>query len=122
MTPSQDEVVPPPDGPRRGHRTRRWIAVAVLGVALVVAVVILVNHVERAERMQDERDAAEQSAWDNRTEMDQVIIDTAARLGLTGAPREERETPLTCMRNDGRPGLSYLAHGCLLYTSDAADE
>lgn len=60
-----------------GRRARVRIAVAVAGVVLVATVVMVVNQVGRTQQMQDERDAAEQSAWDNRTELNQVLADTS---------------------------------------------
>jgi hypothetical protein len=93
-----------------GRRARVRIAVAVAGVVLVATVAMAINQAGRAQQMQDERDAAEQSAWDNRTELNQVLADTLTHLGLTGEAKDLPGSPMACVRNDGRRGLSYHLH------------
>jgi len=67
---------------------------------LVATGVMVVNQVGRAQQMQDERDAAEQSAWQNHTELNQVLADTLTHLGLTGEAKDVPGSPLACVRND----------------------
>ena len=91
----------------RGGRARAWlVAVVVLVIALVTLLVIQI----RAHQAQADNDAQETSAWEERGVLDQVLVGTAAHVGIDGERPEVRETALTCTRNDGRQGWSYFLH------------
>lgn len=89
----------------------RRVAAWSLAVVVVVAVTIgVVASNERNARVQAEQDAAEPTAWENRLAMDQVLVETAKAAGNNSDLLPEQEETLTCIRNDGRPGVSYLLH------------
>lgn len=86
------------------------MAIAAVGVvALGLGAAAITNRVSAA-REQDERDATEPTAWENRVEMDQVLLDAALVLGIEPEVQEQREAPVGCVRRDGREGVSYFLH------------
>lgn len=100
----------PPTGADPVRRRRLvWVSI-VAGVAVVALVALAVSARVTADRERAERDAAAPTAWEDRVEMNQVLIDTARLLGITSDPLPVRETPLTCVRRDGRYGVSYFLH------------
>lgn len=100
-----------PAGESWGPRRRRsvWVP-AVVGVLLVVAIGVVIADRVAASRERDEQDAAEPTAWENRVEMDQVLLDAALVLGIEPQVQEQREAPVGCVRRDGREGVSYFLH------------
>lgn len=52
----------------------------------------------------------EESAWENRQELDRVLAETAELAGVDGKLDPVSENSLTCERNDGRDGVSYFLH------------
>lgn len=93
-----------------GRRKTRWMAIAIVGVVAVGLGAAAVANRVFAAREQDEQDAAEQTAWENRIEMDQVLLDAALMLGIEPQVQEQREAPVGCIRRDGREGVSYFLH------------
>lgn len=97
-----------PAGESGGPRRRRsvWV-LAVVGVLVVVAIGVAIADRVAAARERDERDASEPTAWENRVQMEPVLISTARQLGITDEALPESDAPLGCERRDGRQGLSY---------------
>lgn len=91
--------------PPSSRSRHRWVIVVLMCAVTVGARLITANL-----RVRDRADAAEPSAWENRADMDAVVLATAERVGIDGRSRAVLETPLTCRRNDGRDGLSYQLH------------
>lgn len=77
---------------RRRRRGQMWALLAAGLVAAGLVVAVIVNRVAQA-REQDAQDAAEPTAWENRAEMDQVLVDTARLLGISGEVQPQREAP-----------------------------
>ncbi len=93
--------------PRRSRP--RWVLLGV-GVAVAAMLGLVINDRMADARSQDARDAAEPTAWENRAAMDRVLVDAARVMGIDPEVQPQREAPLTCMRHDGRQGVSYFLH------------
>ena len=92
-----------------GPRRARWLAVAAVGVvAAGLGAAAIAKRVSGQDG--DEQGASEPTAWENRIEMDQVLLDTASLLGIEPQVQEQREAPVGCVRRDGHEGVSYFLH------------
>ncbi|GEN81489.1 hypothetical protein AFE02nite_32230 [Actinotalea fermentans] len=88
------------------RRRSAWV-LGVVGVLVVVAIGVVIADRVAAARERDEDDALEPTAWENRVQMEPVLVETARQLGITSEPLPESDAPLGCERRDGRQGLSY---------------
>ena len=50
----------------------------------------------------------EQTAWDNRVELDRVLVETAEAAGVETTEDAVNMGTVACTRNDGRAGTSYF--------------
>lgn len=110
-----DEVIKAASPPSQ-RAGRRRAASGILVAIAVLAGILVVNRLTR-----EDGEMGDVTASGSRDELDRVLVDTAARLGLEMDPEPAREVPVTCSRPGGGSGESYFLQGLYGPTIDDVD-